>query len=292
MIIVTGATGQLGSRIVDRLLDRVPADAVGVSVRDVDRAAALAGRGVRVRAGDFTDPASLAEAFEGADQVLVVSASIRGDGAVAANLAAVDAARAAGARRILYTSHQAASPDSLFAPQITHAATEEHLAAQGVPFTALRNGFYTSTLGYYLDEALETGRFVLPQDGPVSWTAHADLAEAAAVALAAPGALDGVTAPLTAPQVLDFEAVAGIVGDITGRTVTRVVVDDEEWKATAVDRGMPPPAADFTLGMFRAARRGEFAVTDPALPALIARPATSARAVLESMIAQRSGRGG
>nr|MBA3907940.1 NAD(P)H-binding protein [Pseudonocardiales bacterium] len=281
MIIVTGATGQLGSLILDRLLDRVPADTVGVSVRDVDKAAALAGRGVRVRAGDFTDPASLKEAFEGADQVLVVSAAIRGDGAVAANLAAVDAAREAGAQRILYTSHQAASKDSLFAPQLTHAATEEHLAAQGLPFTALRNGFYTSTLGFYLDEALRTGRFALPQDGPVSWTAHADLAEAAAVALAEPGALDGITAPLTAPEMLDFAAVAGIVGDITGRTITRVLVDDEEWKTAAVDRGMPPQAADFTLGLFRAARRGEFAVTDPTLETVIARPATSARTVLE-----------
>ncbi len=70
MIIVTGATGRLGSGIVERLLDRVPAGTVGVSVRDVDRAAALAERGVRVRAGDFTDPATLEAAFEGAEQVL------------------------------------------------------------------------------------------------------------------------------------------------------------------------------------------------------------------------------
>ncbi len=65
MIIVTGVSGQLGSRIVDHLLERVPADTVGVSVRDVDRAPGLAERGVRVRAGDFTDPVTLAHAFEG-----------------------------------------------------------------------------------------------------------------------------------------------------------------------------------------------------------------------------------
>jgi NAD(P)H dehydrogenase (quinone) len=285
MIIVTGATGQLGSQIIARLLERVPADTVGVSVRDVGKAAALAERGVRVRAGDFTEPATLRHAFEGASQVLVVSAAIRGAGAVAANLAAIDAARAAGAQRILYTSHQAASKDSLFAPQTTHALTEEHLAGQGVPFTALRNGFYASTLGHYIGAALETGRLVAPQDGPVSWTAHADLAEVAAVALARTGTLDGVTAPLTAPETLDFEAVAGILSDLTGRTVVRVVVDDEEWKATAVERGMPPQAADFTLGMFRAARRGEFAVTDPTLETVIGRPAVTARTVLATMTA-------
>ncbi|MFC4037383.1 NAD(P)H-binding protein [Dactylosporangium siamense] len=285
MIIVTGATGHLGSQIVARLLERVPADTVGVSVRDVGKAAALAERGVRVRAGDFTDPATLRHAFEGASQVLVVSASIRGAGAVAANIAAVDAACAAGAKRVLYTSHQAASKDSLFAPQATHALTEEHLAGQAIPFTALRNGFYTSTLGHYIGAALETGRLVAPQDGPVSWTDHADLAEVAAVALARGGVLDGVTAPLTAPELLDFEAVAGILSDLTGRTVVRVVVDDEEWKAGAVERGMPPQAADFTLGLFRAARRGEFAVTDPTLETVIGRPAVRARAVLTAMTA-------
>lgn len=287
MIVVTGATGQLGSQIVDRLLDRLPPDAVGVSVRDVDRAAGLAERGVRVRAGDFTDPATLGHAFEGADKVLVVSAAIRGPGALVANRAAIDAARAVGAKRILYTSHQAASRDSLFAAQPTHAVTEEHLAGLGVPFTALRNGFYASTLSFSIGTALETGRLVAPADGPVSWTAHADLAEAAAVALTEEGLLDGITPALTAAEALDLEAVAGILADITGRTVTRVVVGDEEWKAEAVAGGMPAAAADFTLGLYRAARRGEFAVTDPTLQTLIGRRPTSARSVLEAIVAAR-----
>jgi NAD(P)H dehydrogenase (quinone) len=287
MIVVTGATGRLGSLVLDRLLDRVPADTLGVSVRDVTKAAALAERGVRVRAGDFTDPTSLKEAFEGADQVLVVSASIAGPAAVAANCAAIDAARAAGAHRILYTSHQAAAPDSLFAAQPTHAATEEHLAGVGTPFTALRNGFYASTLGYYIGTARQTGQLALPADGPVSWTAHEDLADAAVAALVEPGALDGITPPLTAPQMLDFAAVADLLSEITGRTVTRVVVDDEEWKAGAVRGGMPAAAAEFTLGIFRAARRGEFAVTDPTLERVIGHPPVSVRTALTAMIGGR-----
>ncbi|WP_444951794.1 NmrA family NAD(P)-binding protein [Micromonospora ureilytica] len=287
MIVVTGATGNLGSQIVDRLLDRLPPAAVGVSVRDVDRAANLADRGVRVRAGDFTDPATLKHAFEGADKVLIVSAAIRGPGALVANRAAIAAAHAAGAKRILYTSHQAASRDSLFAAQPTHAATEEHLAGLGVPFTALRNGFYASTLSFSIGTALETGQLVAPADGPVSWTAHADLAEAAAIALTEEGLLDGITPALTAAEALDLEAVAGILTDITGRAVTRVVVGDEDWKATAVAQGMPAAAADFTLGLYRAARRGEFAVTDPTLSTLIGRRPTSARSVLEAIVATR-----
>jgi uncharacterized protein YbjT (DUF2867 family) len=282
MYVVTGATGQLGSRIVEQVLARVPADQVAVSVRDPAAAAGLAERGVRVRAGDFTDPASLAHAFEGARRVLVVSAAIRGPGAVAANLAALDAARAAGAARVLYTSHQAASARSLFAPQLTHAATEEHLAGLGVPFTALRHGFYASTLGMLVGDAASTGRLVAPADGPVSWTGHDDLAEVDAIALTADddGPLDAVTPPLTAPDTLDLAAVADVLAEVSGRPVERVVVPDEQWRTAAVAGGMPEPAADFTLGLFRAARAGEFDVTDPALETVLGRPATSVRDLL------------
>lgn len=272
MIIITGATGRLGGLIVERLLQRVPATEVGVSVRDPGKAQHLK---VRVRRGDFTEPATLAHAFEGATTVLVVSASIRGEGAVAANIAAIDAAVAAGASRVIYTSHQAASPTSLFAPQLTHAATEAHLAKQNIPFTALRNGFYASTIALHLTGARETGRLVLPEDGPVSWTDHADLAEAAAVAATDSGVLNGVTPPLTAPEALDFSAISHLLG------LERVVVSDEEWAAAAVGRGMPPAAAEFTLGMFRAARRGEFAATDPTLEKVVGHPPTSVRAVLD-----------
>lgn len=285
MIIVTGASGRLGSRIVERLLDRIPPDSVGVSVRDAGRAQHLAARGVRVRAGDFTDPSTLDHAFEGADQVLVVSAAIRGPGAAEANRAAISAAVRAGASRVLYTSHQAASPDSLFPAQIQHAATESFLADQGVSWTSLRHGFYASTLEIYVPTALRTGELRLPEDGPFSWTAHADLAEVDAIALTRQGVLDGVSPPLTAPAMLDFADVARILSDLTERTISRVVVADEEWKSAAVEDGLPAPAADFTLGMFRAARRGEFAVTNPSLENLLGRPAISARTAIESMLA-------
>jgi len=289
MIIVTGATGHLGAQIVDLLLNRLPASAVGVSVRDPGKAQGLADRGVRVRAGDFTDPDSLAYAFEGADQVLVISAAIRGGGAFDANRVAIDAATAAGVGRVLYTSHQAASADSLFPPQRVHAATEHHLAGQGVPFTALRNGFYANALGIHLDSALSTGRIVVPEDGPVSWTAHEDLAEAAAIALVEGEGedLDGISAPLTASTALDLGEVADVLSSLTGRTITRVTVSDDEWRASAIERGLPPLVADFSLGMFQAARRGEFAVTDGTLETVIGHATAPVEHTLRQLLAAR-----
>lgn len=116
MIVLTGANGKLGRAIAERLLDPVPAAQVGVAVRDPEKAHDLQKRGVRVRRGDFDDAASLAGAFEGASQVLIVSIDRTGEPAVRAHRTAIGAAKAAGARRILYTSHMGASPTSMFAP--------------------------------------------------------------------------------------------------------------------------------------------------------------------------------
>lgn len=285
MIIITGATGQLGSKIVDGVLRRVPADAVGVSVRDVARAADLAERGVRVRRGDFNEPESLARAFEGASRVLVISSNETGADAVAQHAAAIDAARAAGAGRVLYTSHQASAIDSLFAPMPDHARTEAYLRERGGAFTALRNGFYTSTVGWLVGQAAETGMLVAPADGPVSWTTHDDLAEAAAIALTEGGGLDGITAPLTGPEAIDLEAVASVLSDLVGRTVTRVVVSDEEYRGSMIAHGAPEQRADFMLGLFAATRRGEFDVTDPTLERLLGRTPQAVRSVLAGLLA-------
>ncbi|WP_350274163.1 SDR family oxidoreductase [Kribbella sp. HUAS MG21] len=276
MIVVTGGTGRLGRAVVDRLAERIPADQLGVSVRDPQKAADFAARGIRVRRADFDDPGALADAFRGATQVLIVS----GPADPAPHHVAIGTAKTAGAERILYTSHQAANPDSLFVATRGHAATEQDLVNSGVPFTALRNGFYASTPVFLLRSALETGELVLPADGPFSWTAHRDLADAAVVALTDPDRLDGVTPPLTGPEVLDYADVAAIASDVLGRKITRVTVPDEEWKQAALGRGMPEFLVELTLGIFAAARRGEFAVVDPTLPTILGRPATTLREVL------------
>ena len=124
---------------------------------------------MRVRRGDFTDPDTLTEAFQDASQVLIVSVDKRAEEATAQHRSAIHAAQRAGAQRILYTSHQAANPDSLFEPARDHAVTEAYLAATGVAFTALRDGFHAATVPHLLGRALETGELAAPADGPVSW---------------------------------------------------------------------------------------------------------------------------
>jgi NAD(P)H dehydrogenase (quinone) len=273
MIVVTGASGQLGRAVLERLLDRVPAGQVGASVRDPEKVRDLQERGVRVRRGDYTDPGSLAAAFEGASQVLLVSANTTGDEALRQHRAAVDAAVRAGVERVLYTSHMGADPTSPMGPMPDHAATEEALRGCGAAFTALRNGFYASTVPMLIGGAWHTGELRVPEDGPVAWTTHGDLADVTALALTS-DILDGVTAPLTGPEVLTMEDVAARASEVAGRSIRRVTVSDAEYRADLVGHGVPGAAADMLLTMFAASRRGDFAPADPALSRLLGRPAT------------------
>lgn len=282
MIIVTGATGELGSLIVERLLDLIPAERIGASVRDPDKASDLTKRGVRVRRGDFAEPDSLAGAFEEATQLLIVSSNARvyGGDTLAQHRAAIDAARAAGARRIVYISHMAAGPSSAFPPMHDHAATEDMLRTSGVAWTALRNGFYAESVPMYLGDAASTGALEAPEDGKVAWTAHADLAAAAARILADEGRFDGPTPPLTAREALDFGDIAKILTGLTGHRVERRTIADSALENRLAARGLPPAVIAITLGMYRAARADEFAAATPTLASLLGREPATLRQVL------------
>ncbi|MCG6499974.1 SDR family oxidoreductase [Kitasatospora sp. A2-31] len=289
MIIVTGATGKLGRRTVEHLLEHVPADRVGVSVRDPRKAQDLADRGVRVRQGSFDDPDSLGHAFEGAEQLLLVSLDRTGEECVSGHRAAIDAAVKAGVGRILYTSQMGAAHDSRFQACRDHAQTEDLLRATGLPWTALRNGFYAASALQFLEPARRTGDIALPADGPVAWTGHDDLAEATAAIILGEGRFDGPTPPLTGPAALDFDAVADIASQITGRPFTRTVVPEDAFREQVLAHGAPAPIADLMLSIFAAARDGEFAAVDPTLAGLIGREPAAFRTQLERAWAEETG---
>jgi NAD(P)H dehydrogenase (quinone) len=270
MIIVTGATGALNGATVEHLLTRVPADQLGVSVRDVAKASHLAERGIRVRYGTYDDPAALLDSFEGAEQVLLVSSNDPHADQADLHRTAIDAASAAGAKRILYTSHQHVGADSSFHPAREHAATEAILADSGVAWTALRNGFYAHSLDWLLGPWQQTGVIAAPADGPVSWTDRTDEAEAAAIILAGQHRFDGPVT-LTAGNAVTFGEIGQIISRLTGRDIQRVVVDDERWIAEQVMQGSTEPMARLMLGFFQAAREGHFAQVDPLLAELLGR---------------------
>ncbi|MEY9854754.1 NAD(P)H dehydrogenase (quinone) [Catenulispora sp. GAS73] len=276
MLVITGATGALNGATVDHLLERVPAEEITVAVRDVAKAERFAQRGVAVRHCDYADPASLPAAFDGADQLLLVSTNDPTADAVSLHRTAIDAAVAAGVGRILYTSHQAAALGSPFGPGHDHAVTEQLLADSGLPWTSLRNGFYAHSLTWLAGPWRETGVIAVPGDGPVSWTAREDAAEAAAVIIASDGAYDGPTT-LTASAAPTFQEIAATASELTGRTIECVAVDENEWAAAQIDHGTPEVMARLLLGFYRAAQQGCFAGVDPLLGKLLGREPRTAR---------------
>lgn len=286
MIVVTGATGYLGHTIVQNLVKRVPANQIAISVRDPKKASDLEALGIRVRQGNFEDPESLRRAFEGAKQVLIVSSNARASGGdpLAQHRSAIDAARAVGATRIVYTSQIAASASSAFPPARDHAATELMLHESGLAWTALRHGFYAASGLMLMGDALKTGVIEAPTDGKVSWTAHADLAETAAIILANEGQFDGPTPPLTGSQALDLADLAVIASEVTGRPMQRNVLSDEDLKAKMASRGAPPAAANMALGLYIASRNGEFATIDPTLERLLGRRPIAMRDLIAQKI--------
>lgn len=279
MIIITGAAGKLGRGIAEQMAARVSLGGVGVSVRNPEDAAALESLGVRVRHGDFNNLESLRHAFAGATQVLIVSSNARATGGdpLAQHRNAIDAAKSVGAGRVVYTSHMAVSDSSAFPPMLDHHATEEMLRASGMAWTSLRHGFYGSSGLQFMGEAFTSGLIEAPTDGKVSWTAHADLAEAAAVLLMSEGRYDGPTPPLTGSEALDLEDLAAIASEVLGRTIERKTIKDEVMRSKLSARNVPAVAMDTILGFYSASRAGEFAVVDPALETLLRRPLTGMR---------------
>lgn len=278
MIVITGATGALNGATVDQLLERRPAAEIAVVARDITKADRFARRGVEVRRGDYAEPASLPAAFEGADQLLLVSSNDPAADAVSLHHAAVDAAAAAGVGRIFYTSHQAAAPDNPFSPGRDHFATEQLLAESGLPWTSLRNGFYAHSLQWLAGPWRETGVIAVPGDGPVSWTSRADAAEGAAVILLSEDAYDGPTT-LTAPAAPTFAELAEVASHVTGRPVRYELMDEADWLAAQAVAGREH-LAQFLLGFYRAASSGFFAGVDPLLGTLLGREPQSARDAL------------
>lgn len=282
MFLITGATGQLGRAIVHKLIERVPADQIGVSVRDPSHAAELAALGVHVRRGDFSDPAGLPHAFAGATQLLLVSSNARATGGdtLAQHHNAIAAARAVGVERIVYTSQMAASPGSRFPPMLDHAATELMLRDSGLRWVAVRHGFYAASGLSMIADGLARGVLAAPADGKVAWTAHADLAEADAIILTEPKHPDGPTAPLTASHALDLADLAALASELQGRPITRELLTDDDLRATLAARGAPPGTIDLVLGLYLAARAGEFATIDPTLERMLGRPPIDMRTLM------------
>lgn len=269
-ILVTGATGQLGRLVVKSLLERgADPQSIVAGARDVAKASDL---GVRVAPLDYSEPATIAAALEGVDSVLLISGSEVGR-RVAQHQAVIDAAAAAGVAKFVYTSApKATTSDLVLAPE--HKATEELIAASGVPAVILRNNWYTENYAPDLARATETGVLAAGVgEGRVASASRQDFADAAAVVLLEDGHI-GEVYELGGDVAWDYAELASAISEVSGREVSYVPVTFDEQLAALQGAGLDEGTAGFVAALDAGIRDGALADTDGTLSRLIGRPTT------------------
>ena len=281
-VVVTAASGQLGHLVVEALLARgVSADRITATARGVDRLADLAERGVTVARADYTDPASLREAFAGASTLVLVSSSEVGS-RTPQHANAIDAAKAAGVGLIAYTSipHADTSPMLMAAE---HRETEELLAASGVPHVLLRNGWYTENYTAQMDTYLQHGVVGAAGQGRISAAPRADYAEAAAVVATTDGHA-GKTYELGG-DAFTLGELAEVVSAESATAVTYTDLPRQDYEKVLIGAGLPEPMAAALADADACAAHGALHVAEQDLATLIGRRPTPLAEVVRAALA-------
>ncbi|MFJ4253375.1 SDR family oxidoreductase [Microbacterium sp. NPDC090003] len=272
-ILVTGATGQLGRLVIDSLLERgAEPSSIVAGVRDLAKASDIAARGVRTAVVDYDRADTIAAALEGVDSVLLISGSEVGR-RTAQHQAVIDAAKAAGVGKLVYTSApKAPTSDLVLAPE--HKATEELISASGIPAVILRNNWYTENYAGDIAQARESGVVAASVgDGRVASASRKDFAEAAAVVLLEDGHL-GQAYELGGDVAWTYDELAAAIAEVIGSPVEYRALTTEEHAAALESAGLDAGTVGFVTALDAGIRDGALADTDGTLARLIGRPTT------------------
>jgi NAD(P)H dehydrogenase (quinone) len=268
-IAVTGSTGQLGRLVVEKLKARAPAGEIVALARDPAKAADL---GVAVRVADYAKPETLAPALAGVDTLLLISSDAVGQ-RVDQHAAVIAAAKAAGVKRIAYTSILRADASPLVLAD-EHKATEALIKASGLSYALLRNGWYIENYTGSLAGAVAAGAMIgASGEGKISAATREDYAEAAAVVLSTPDAGNQVY-ELAGDTAFTRADLAAEVSRQTGKTIAYNDLPEAEYARILESFGLPAPFAAILAQSDVGAAQGGLFDDGRQLSALIGRPTT------------------
>jgi len=268
-IAITGATGQLGQLVIDKLKTKVPAGQIIALARNPEKGDSL---GVTVRKADYAKPETLESALAGVDTLLLISSSEIGQRATQHHNV-IEAAKKAGVKWIVYTSllHADTSPLNLAEE---HRVTEAEMKASGVPFTLLRNGWYTENYTGSIAGALAGGAFIgSAGQGKIASAARADYAEAAVAVLTSEGHA-GKTYELAGDDAFTLADLAAEISRQTDRTIPYKNLPEADYAAALAGFGLPEGFAKAIAGWDVAASQGALYDNERQLSRLIGRPVT------------------
>lgn len=269
MIAITGATGQLGRLIVEKLLKKVPAADIVALARNPAKATGL---GVAVREADYDKPETLDAALSGVDTLLLISASEIGQRA-AQHHNVIEATKRAGVKLLAYTSllRVDTSPLDL---AIEHRQTEAELKASGIPHVILRNGWYTENYTGSIPGALAGGAFLgSAGEGKISSATRTDYAEAAVAVLTGEGQA-GKVYELAGDKSSTLADLAAEISRQTGKTIPYKNLSEADYAAALASVGLPGGLASAIAGWDAAAAKGALFEDGGQLARLIGRPTT------------------
>jgi len=288
MIVVTGATGQLGQLVVEGLINQVPVEQIAVVVRDAAKAARFGELGVEVRVADYSDPATLADAFKEGEKVLLISGSEVGQ-RVTQHKAVIDAAKNADVALLGYTS-VLGGPAADFELAREHQITERYLIDSGLPYVLLRNGWYHENYTQNLGQVLANGGVLTSaaEGAKIASAPRADFAAAAVAVLTTEGH-ENREYELSGDDAWTYEEYAAEVSRQLGKEVPVNRVPGEQHREILVGAGVPDPFAAILVGVEDAISRGLLAVQTGDLSKLIGRPTTPiAHSIAEGLQAARA----
>jgi NAD(P)H dehydrogenase (quinone) len=270
MIVVTGATGKLGRDVVKGLLKKVDAAQIIAAVRSPEKADDLARLGVQVRVADYSKPETLTSAFAGARKVLLISSSEIGI-RIPQHQAVIDAAKAAGVERFVYTSFLRAD-SSILELAKEHKITEANIVASGLPFVILRNGWYLENHTEGLGAALQYGAVIgTAGEGRFASAARSDFAEAAVTALTGNGH-EGKVYELAGDLSFTLGELAAEVGKQAGKPVVYNNLSPEALRKAYLGFGLPDMLTGFLIDSDLGAAKGYLDSSSSDLRFLIGRP--------------------
>jgi len=283
-IAVTGATGHLGQLAIMGLVEKHPANDIIAVVRDAKKAGELAARGVDVRVANYEDPDALQKALAGVDSLLLVSSSEVGKRFVQ-HRNAIDAAKATGVRRIVYTSAPKATTSTLIlAPE--HKATEEYIAQSGMTYTIVRNNWYTENYTQLIETARNTGVVVAAAGkGRVASASRADFAAGAVAVLLGQGH-DGKIYEFGGDYAWNYDELAAAIGGIIGKPVAYKPVDAQSLIGILKGVGLDEGTAGFVAALDSNIADGVLAEVTGQLSELIRRPTTPLKVGLKNALSQ------
>ena len=273
MIAVTGANGRLGQLVIDRLLERVPANQIIATVRSLEKGSRLRALGVQVREADYSRPETLSTALHGAERVLLISVD-EVTQRFKLHKAVIDASKEAKLELFVYTSLLRADSSEIFLAR-EHKQNEDYIRTSGLPFVILRNGWYlenhTSALGSAIEHGVLLGS---SKDGRFASASRADYAAAAAVVLTQPVS-GSKTYELAGDQSFSMTELASEVSRQIGREIPYRNLSREEYAAVLLGLGLPQGVIDVIVDADSKAIRGDLDSTSRDLSRLIARPTTT-----------------